>query len=316
MPKDILDYSNTIFYKIYCKDPNINDIYIGHTTDFIKRKRTHKQSCINPKSTNYKCKLYNVIRDNMGWDNWKMDIIAFHNCNDLHSAKKQEQYYFEKYNATLNSIEPLPQQKRISKQSENKIRREPLYCKTCNVYFNTRKLQEQHNKRPKHIKLLQSSGDNLLETNNEIIAKFVCEKCNFNCNKNSLFQRHLMTNKHITTCNNIDNSLICQCGKKYSCRQNLHRHKKRCVKILSDGADHSLNPFLYMCNCGKKYKHNSGLYRHKKDCNYVDVKPNTVVDINMQSIDPTTVVTLLKENIELKKIMIKQNIEIHQNLTK
>ena len=34
---------------------------------------------------------YKVIRDNMGWDNWTMEIIAFHNCEDLHSAKKQEQ---------------------------------------------------------------------------------------------------------------------------------------------------------------------------------------------------------------------------------
>ena len=260
MPKDILDYSNTIFYKIYCKDPNINDTYIGHTTDFIKRKSTHKQSCINPKSTNYKCKLYNVIRDNMGWDNWKMDIIAFHNCNDLHSAKKQEQYYFEKYNATLNSIEPLPQQKRISKQSENKIRREPLYCKTCNVYFNTRKLQEQHNKRPKHIKLLQSSGDNLLETNNEIIAKFVCEKCNFNCINKKDYNKHLNTAKH---------------------------------QILTNTIEKPPKPLSYICDCGKEYKHNSSLWNHKKRCNYADVKPNTVDDINMQSIDPTTVVTLL-----------------------
>ena len=32
MPKDSIDYSNTIIYKIYCKNPEIKDIYVGHTT--------------------------------------------------------------------------------------------------------------------------------------------------------------------------------------------------------------------------------------------------------------------------------------------
>ena len=38
MPKDIINYSSTIIYKIVCKDLNVKDIYIGHTTNFIKRK--------------------------------------------------------------------------------------------------------------------------------------------------------------------------------------------------------------------------------------------------------------------------------------
>ena len=111
MPKVDIDYSNTIFYKIYCKDASIDDLYIGHTTNFVQRKYAHKQGCKNNKSSNYNCKLYKTIRDNMGWDNWMMEIIAFHNCDDLYAAKKLEQSYFEDYKATLNSIEPLPKPK-------------------------------------------------------------------------------------------------------------------------------------------------------------------------------------------------------------
>ena len=95
MPKIKIDYSNTIFYKICCKD--VADLYIGHTTNFVQRKHSHKQGCTNIKSSTYNCRLYTFIRNNGGWDNWHMEIIAFHECNDLMSAKKYEQYYFEKY---------------------------------------------------------------------------------------------------------------------------------------------------------------------------------------------------------------------------
>ena len=49
MPKTEIDYSNTIIYKIVCKDQNIKDIYVGHTTNFVQRKHAHKQNCNNNK---------------------------------------------------------------------------------------------------------------------------------------------------------------------------------------------------------------------------------------------------------------------------
>ena len=38
MPKKVMDYSNTHFYKIVCKDTNDSSMYIGHTTNFTTRK--------------------------------------------------------------------------------------------------------------------------------------------------------------------------------------------------------------------------------------------------------------------------------------
>ena len=49
MPKHVIDYSNTIFYKIYCKDERIKELYIGHTTNFVQRKYGHKRACTNDK---------------------------------------------------------------------------------------------------------------------------------------------------------------------------------------------------------------------------------------------------------------------------
>ena len=108
MPKKDIDYSTTIIYKISCNDESISDVYVGHTTNFVQRKHAHKLSCTNIKSSNYKCKLYSVIRNNGGWDNWKMEIINFFNCKDHYEARKKEQEYFILLKATLNSIEPLP----------------------------------------------------------------------------------------------------------------------------------------------------------------------------------------------------------------
>ena len=64
-----------------------------------------------------------------------MDIIAFHECDDLLSAKKIEQQYFEEFKATLNSIEPLPRHKtKVIKELIKKVKA-ILYCDICNVNF-------------------------------------------------------------------------------------------------------------------------------------------------------------------------------------
>jgi hypothetical protein len=43
MPKQPINYENTIIYKIVCNNLNINDCYVGHTTDFTRRKYKQEQ---------------------------------------------------------------------------------------------------------------------------------------------------------------------------------------------------------------------------------------------------------------------------------
>ena len=52
MPKTNIDYSNAIIYKIVCNNLNITDVYVGHTTQFTKRKNIHKCRCNNDTSPN------------------------------------------------------------------------------------------------------------------------------------------------------------------------------------------------------------------------------------------------------------------------
>ncbi len=49
MPKTKIDYSKTIIYRIVCKDLSITECYVGHTTNFTKRKCQHKNDCNNEK---------------------------------------------------------------------------------------------------------------------------------------------------------------------------------------------------------------------------------------------------------------------------
>ena len=50
MPRKVVDYSKTVIYKIVCKDLNITELYVVHTTDFTRRKCEHKTCCNNEKS--------------------------------------------------------------------------------------------------------------------------------------------------------------------------------------------------------------------------------------------------------------------------
>ena len=49
MPRTPINYDNVYFYKLVCKDLNVTECYVGHTTNFTKRKNAHKLACNNPK---------------------------------------------------------------------------------------------------------------------------------------------------------------------------------------------------------------------------------------------------------------------------
>ena len=72
MPRKPINYGNTDFYKIVCKDISIPDIYVGHTTNFRIRKNGHKTCCNNEASNNYHQHVYKFLRENGGWENWRI----------------------------------------------------------------------------------------------------------------------------------------------------------------------------------------------------------------------------------------------------
>jgi hypothetical protein len=207
----IIDYSNTMIYKIYCKDTSITDLYVGHTTDFVKRKNAHRYACRN---NNSQLKLYTFIREHGGWDNWEMDVIAFFKCRDLCEARSKEQEYFVSLKATLNSIEPFPDTS--PRITTNEI---PLVDIERHVSMHIQEPENIHN---------EKTNTQTAKTKNP--KSLLCEKCNYTCISKKDFNKHLSTRKHtIDNKNNNINHICCICNKNYKYKSGLCKHKKTCI---------------------------------------------------------------------------------------
>ena len=67
---------------------------------------------------------------------------------------------------------------------------------------------------------------------------YTCETCDFKCSKQSNYNKHLMTAKHKKATNgNIwqqewqhTPKYVCECGRAYSHRASLYKHKQKCEK--------------------------------------------------------------------------------------
>jgi len=90
MPKQQINYQNCVIYKIQHLD-NEELLYVGHTTDFIRRQYAHKLCCINKNANGYNFKLYEMIRSNGGWDMFSMILIYKFPCNLKLEASKEEE---------------------------------------------------------------------------------------------------------------------------------------------------------------------------------------------------------------------------------
>jgi hypothetical protein len=216
MPKENIDYSNTIIYKIYCNDKTINDVYVGHTTNFTKRKHQHKLCCSN---LNNKFKIYNTIREHGGWDNWNMLEIAKYNCKDKTEARIKEQQHYAELNSSLNSCPPY-------------VDKNKYFCSTCNINCNTKNVYETHINCSLHNKILHKNVQSIQHT-------FRCDFCDFKCSKSSDLTRHNSTLKHKMVTNgnialNFTPEHICGCGATYKHCSGLSRHKKTCSFVNSN----------------------------------------------------------------------------------
>ena len=100
------DYSKCCVYKLCCKDPTVESIYIGSTTHVNKRKCDHKKRCLNPNDKEYNSYKYQFIRDNGGWDNWQLIVLEQFSCESKMQKEKKERSYVETLKPTLNTNIP------------------------------------------------------------------------------------------------------------------------------------------------------------------------------------------------------------------
>ena len=211
MPKTPIDYSKTIIYKLVNNEDYDNaNIYIGSTTDFVKRKYSHKISCNNEKDKAYNHKKYQYIRDNGGWNCFNMNEIEKYPCNDGNEARAREEYWRSHFNAQLNMTRPcITEQQRKQYRKEYYENNKNIILEKCKVYIenNKDKISKRHKDYYQNNKekiLEQNKGNN--ENNKDEIAKKRKEKITCECGcivtiyhlaRHRKTQKHLLLTKQI-----------------------------------------------------------------------------------------------------------------------
>lgn len=172
MPRLPINYDNSIIYRIVCNDPTITDCYIGSTSNFIKRKNTHKTNCKLETGKSYNYNIYKFIRSNGGWENWSMIEIEKYKAIDLQDKLKRERYWLEFYSATLNSN--IPSRTRCEYKIVHKEKIANFNLKHNNMKITCEcgcVLLKQnillHRNTNKHLKLLEENKNKILIENKD-----------------------------------------------------------------------------------------------------------------------------------------------------
>ena len=97
-----MDYSKTIIYKIEHID-NDSLVYVGRTTNWEQRKYRHKSVCCNEKGKAYNLKVYQMIRENGGWNAFKMIEVEKYPCEGRREAEKRECEVMKELKSSMNT---------------------------------------------------------------------------------------------------------------------------------------------------------------------------------------------------------------------
>tara|TARA_R110002153_G_scaffold239675_1_gene394103 strand:+ start:548 stop:1051 length:504 start_codon:yes stop_codon:yes gene_type:complete len=131
---------NYTFYKFICLNNDINSCYVGSTGNFKKRKADHKAACINKNQSSYNYKIYQTIRENGGWSNWKMIEIGERENITKRDAEQIEEEYRKELKADMNTHRPFttPEERKEQLKEYYKV-----YMKQY-IQDNKEKINEKH----------------------------------------------------------------------------------------------------------------------------------------------------------------------------
>ena len=118
----------------------------------------------------------------------------------------------------------------------------------------------------------------------ENAKKFICNLCHFKCSKYSNYLCHNITTKH--------------------------KKAENDKKMVNNDNDLMPKNAEYICNCGNIYKHMSGLSRHKKGCSLINKSDKEDIQNSNTTLNIITtelVMELIKDNKEMKQIILEQN---------
>lgn len=151
-------------YKICCDDcPDF--VYVGSTKAFRQRKACHKKDYNNGDTK----KLYTTIRENGGWDKWRMVILEDIGEVSFTEARIKEEEHRLKLNANMNTLKCFRSQASLKEQQKkyyNNNQKKILEYKK-EYYQNNKEDKKQYDKQ-----YYQNHKDKMFECECGRIVKF------------------------------------------------------------------------------------------------------------------------------------------------
>jgi hypothetical protein len=92
--------------------------YVGHTTNWDKRKASHKEGCNQIDGKKYHLKLYETMRANGGFDNWKMILVEDYPCKSKREAEQREQHHIDLLVEKMNAKRAMRTEEQLIEYSK------------------------------------------------------------------------------------------------------------------------------------------------------------------------------------------------------
>ena len=211
MPK-ASDYSKSLIYKIEHLD-NPELVYVGSTVNIIKRRNHHKSDYNNEKSKRHNLKIYRMMRENGGWECFKMVVIKEYPCNTRIELEIEEEKCRKELQATLNTL-------RCHSTKEEKKEYHKEYSKTYRLENIDIVLEKQRQNRSENKDVINEKQRQKYFENKDVInekqrqkylenkdvinenrgQKIKCDICNCYFSKSFIY-RHIKTTKHLKLLN-------------------------------------------------------------------------------------------------------------------
>jgi hypothetical protein len=214
----VINYNESTIYKLCCKDVTVKEIYVGSTTNFIRRKAQHKSVCNNNDSNYYNYYVYQFIREHGGFKNWDMIEVEKYDAKDKKDLQKRERFFIETLEASLNNRIPTRTKKEYYTDNKEKISEDQK------KYYEVNKEKIiEHNK-----KYYEDNKEKILEDrkkyhedNKEKISEY--QKKYHEANKEHLSE--YKKKYHEDNKEKILEKITCECGSVIS-KKSLPRHIK------------------------------------------------------------------------------------------
>ena len=209
MPKVPMDYSKCCIYKIEHNDDE-SLVYVGHTTNFDKRKTQHKINCYNDNQKPYNFKVYRMIRENGGWEKFLMLEVEKYPCADKREAERRENEVMKELKTSMNTNKSFRTQDEITEYKKeydtnyyesNKHKIQEYNKEYSEVHkpkkqeYNKEYYELHKEKKKEQVKEYQKN--NKLKINEKVKCECGCESV-----KQHL-KRHQATKKHLDKMKNI-----------------------------------------------------------------------------------------------------------------